>query len=156
MLRRRHLLGALPAITGASLLSFRAAQASQPGSTVHVVVNAANPVRALSQRDVVQLFTGRVRDFPGGERAQPLDQGRDSAAREAFYLALTGMDLPRINSYWARLLFSGQVQPPIEVAGGHAGMLAAVRRDATAIGYLLQDPADAPGVRVLLSVPARG
>jgi hypothetical protein len=97
------------------------------------------------------LYTGRTRSLPNGEAARPLDQARDSAARAMFYQALTGMDLARINSYWARLHFTGQVQPPQAVADD-AAVIARLRQDPSSIGYLTQEPSD-PALRVVLRLP---
>jgi hypothetical protein len=119
--------------------------------TLYVVVSAQSPVRALQQKDVLALYTGRTRTLPGGETATPLDQQRDGAARADFYQALTGMDIARINSYWARLHFTGQVQPP-QVVGDDIAMVQRLRSDPSAIGYLTREPQGA-AVRVVLRLP---
>ena len=119
--------------------------------TIYVVVSAQSPVRAVAQKDVLALYTGRTRTLPGGEPATPIDQQRDGAARADFYLALTGMDIARINSYWARLHFTGQVQPPRTVEGDLA-VIQRLRADPTAIGYLTREPQDG-SVRVVLRLP---
>lgn len=119
--------------------------------TLYVVVSAQSPVRAVAQKDVLALYTGRARTLPTGDVATPLDQQRHGAARAAFYLALTGMDIARINSYWARLHFTGQVQPPQAVADDSA-VLQRLRADPAAIGYLTREPEDA-SVRVVLRLP---
>ncbi len=107
-----------------------------------VIVNAANPVPKLSLREVVSLFTGRTRAFPTGQLAQAFDQEARSTVRARFYLALTGMDLARINSYWSRLQFTGQVQPPRAVTDDQA-MIERIRHDPNGIGYVTVRPPDA-------------
>ena len=119
--------------------------------TIYVVVSAQSPVRAVAQKDVLALYTGRTRTLPGGEAATPLDQQHDGPARADFYLALTGMDIARINSYWARLHFTGQVQPPRTVENDVA-VIQRLRADPTAIGYLTREPSDG-SVRVVLRLP---
>jgi hypothetical protein len=64
---------------------------------------------------------------------------------------VTGMDIARINSYWARLHFTGQVQPPL-VVGDDDAVLARLHGDASAIGYVMREPKD-PAVRVVLRLP---
>jgi len=108
---------------------------------LYVVVNAANPVKALTQKEVVDIFMGRTRAFAGGDFAQALDLPRDSATRAAFYTALTGMSPAQVNSYWSRLMFSGRTMPPQQLSGEPA-MQEQVRRSSNAIGYLSADPAD--------------
>ena len=124
---------------------------ARAADTMFVVVSAQSPVQAMTQKEVLALYTGRTRAFPNGDAARPLDQPRDSPAREAFYRALTGMDLARINSYWARLHFTGQVHPPQAVADDHA-LLQRLKQDPSALGYLAHEPAD-PALRVVLRLP---
>jgi hypothetical protein len=120
------------------------------GDTLYVVVNAANPVRELTQRDVVALYTGRTRAFPNDQPALPVDFPRDSESRRQFYRQLTGQDLAMINSYWARLLFAGHMQPPRSVADDRA-MRSLLRQDPTAVGYLPYKPDD-PALRVVFTL----
>lgn len=132
-----------------SSLACRAAPPSE--GAIYVVVSGQSPVQSLSQKDVLALYTGRSRTFPGGETAVALDQARDSSARAAFYQLLTGMDIARINSYWARLHFTGQVKPPPAVADERA-VVEQLRNDPLAIGYLTREPRE-PGLRVVLRLP---
>lgn len=124
------------------------AQGAEP---LYVVVAAQHPAKSLQQKEVLALFTGRSRTLADGTPATPIDQQRDGAARAAFYLALTGMDMARINSYWARLHFTGQVQPPTALSDD-ASVIRRLHSDATAVGYLTQEPTD-PAVRVVLRLP---
>ena len=81
----------------------------------YLIVQAANPQPALTQREAVGMFMGRNRAFHSGEVAQVYDLPRDSTQRAEFYQRLTGMGPAQINSYWARLMFSGQTMPPYAV-----------------------------------------
>jgi hypothetical protein len=118
------------------------------GDTLYVVVSAQSPVRSVTQKDVLALYTGRTRTLPSGDVSTPIDQQRDGAARAAFYLALTGMDIARINSYWARLHFTGQVQPPQALSDDNA-VIQRLRADPSGIAYLTHEPQDT-AVRVVL------
>jgi len=118
---------------------------------IYVVVSTRSPVSTATQKEVLALFTGRSRTLAGGAPATPLDQQRDGATRAAFYQALTGMDIARINSYWARLHFTGQVQPP-QALGDDASVIERLRADPGAIGYVAKEPADA-SMRVVLRLP---
>lgn len=119
--------------------------------SLYVIVSAQSAVRSLSQKEVLALYTGRARTLPDGEVATPLDQLRDSTTRTDFYQMLTGMDIARINSYWARLHFTGQVQPP-PVVGDDAAVIQRLRADPSAIGYVTREPNNA-AVRVVLRLP---
>lgn len=117
-----------------------------------VVVNANNPAMTMSQKQVLDLFMGRTRSFAGRGPALPLDLPRDSAERAGFYLALAGMSQAQVNSYWSRLMFSGQNMPPVPVPD-EAVMVSMVRGNASAIGYLRNTPSD-PALRVVLVLKA--
>jgi hypothetical protein len=138
-------------VTALSLALAWSPDAALAADALYVVVSAQSPVRAVAQKDVLALYTGRTRTLPGGEAATPIDQQHDGAARADFYLALTGMDIARINSYWARLHFTGQVQPPRTVEDDLA-VVQRLRADPTAIGYLTREPQDG-SVRVVLRLP---
>lgn len=118
---------------------------------IYVVVSAQSPVRALTQKDVLALYTGRTRTLPTGEAATPLDQQRDGELRADFYQALTGMDVARINSYWARLHFTGQLQPP-QALQDDAAVISRLRTDPFAIGYVSREPQNS-SIRVVLRLP---
>ncbi len=81
---------------------------------------------------------GRYRKLPSGMTALPLDY---TAEREAFYQALVGRSLPEINSYWARLVFSGRGSPPRQVDSA-GELLDIVVRNRGAIGYLPENKVD--------------
>jgi len=109
---------------------------------LYVVVHPDNPVRALTAKEVTEIFLGRTRAFSSGEFAVPLDLPAESPARVRFYETLTGVPMAQVNSYWSRLMFSGQVTPP-RALPDEASVGLAVRRQRGAIGYLTQEPADA-------------
>lgn len=100
-----------------------------------VVVNAGSGVDRLSRDEVINLFMGRTRKLTAGVTALPIDQGGASPDRVHFYRALVGKELPEINAYWARLLFSGQASPPRQ-AESEAEVLEILRNNKGAIGYV--------------------
>jgi len=104
-------------------------------------VQSANPQRSLTQKEAVDLFMGRNRAFGNGDFAQVYDLPRDSPQRAEFYQHLTGMGPAQVNSYWARLMFSGQTMPPQPVAD-EAAMIDTVKRNPNAIGWLSKEPVD--------------
>ena len=75
---------------------------------------------------------------------------RDNVARAAFYLQLTGMAPAQINSYWSRLMFTGQTLPP-QPLPSEAAVIDMVRRNPSAMGYVSSEPTDR-GVRVVLTL----
>ena len=149
MLPRLTLLAAFWAAT-AAFTPPATAQATAQAQPLYVVVSAKSPRTTLTRKELLALYTGRVRTLGDGRPATPLDQRSDSEAREAFYRALTGMDIARINSYWARLHFTGQVQPPVAL-GDDSDVIRKLQSDPLAVGYLTRKPADA-SLRVVLDL----
>lgn len=150
-LPRRTLLAAVLAATGAlAQPAVAQTQAQTQAQSLYVVVSAKSPRTALTRKELLALYTGRVRTLGDGSPATPLDQRSDGDVREAFYRALTGMDIARINSYWARLHFTGQVQPPAAI-GDDSDVIRKLLSDPLAVGYLTQKPADA-SLRVVLNL----
>lgn len=115
---------------------------------IYLVVSTANPVRAMTHKQALDLYMGRTRNFPNGDYALPFDQARDAPARATFYKLLTGMDLAQVNSYWARLMFTGQTMPP-QPLPDEAAVVEVVKRNPGAIGYLGKPPQD-KGLAVVL------
>lgn len=117
---------------------------------VLVIVNAANPVRILSNDDVAGLYLGRSRTFASGEFALVFDQPRDSELRRKFFKLAANMAIGQVNTYWSRLMFSGQEMPPQALPTEQA-VIDIVRRNPGAIGYVSVPPKEA-GVRVVLTM----
>ncbi|MFG6446687.1 hypothetical protein ACG0Z6_00370 [Roseateles sp. BYS180W] len=133
-----------------TLLALAALVSGPCWADVYVVVSTQSPVKSLTQRELQDIFLSRSRTFPSGEFATPLDQPRQSPVRQEFYFRLTGMGLPEINSYWARLSFAGQSMPPQPMATQEQ-LLQTLRRNPLSISYLAHEPRQ-PGLRVVLQL----
>ncbi|KQV48087.1 hypothetical protein ASC95_19135 [Pelomonas sp. Root1217] len=116
----------------------------------YIVVHASNPQRSLTQKEAVDLFMGRSRAFANGDFALIFDLPRDNPRRGDFYKALTGMSVAQVNSYWSRLMFSGQSVPPQALAD-EAAMAGMLRRNPGALGWLSREPTE-PGLRAVLVI----
>src|SRR5690606_1796712 len=79
-----------------------------------VVDGMSSTMRELAHEDVLYLYMGRTRQVPGSGRVAVYDLD-DATHRQGFYRALSGMSLPQVTSYWARLMFSGRSLPPQRV-----------------------------------------
>ena len=118
-----------------------------------IVVSDDNPTTSLSETEALHLFLGRHRAFPGGTPARAYELAGDEL-RAGFYRALGAKSLSQVNSYWARLMFSGRNLPPQQLEST-AAMLEKVSQDARAIGWLPAAPSDKSlrTVLVLKAVP---
>jgi hypothetical protein len=137
-----------------ALLIAAAACAGPAQADFYLVVQAGNPQPALTQKQALDLFMGRSRSFANGEFALVFDLPRDSPQRAAFYLALTGMGPAQVNSYWSRLMFSGQSMPP-QPLPDEAAMVDIVKRNPSALGWLTREPTDRQLRTVLVLKEAR-
>lgn len=129
-------------------LLWTCAASSAAHADLYVVVQSNNPVQSMTKLEVRDLFMGRTRAFTNGSFAQPFDLSRNHQSRAAFHHALTGLSPAQVNSYWSRLVFSGQTLPP-QTLDDELAMRDAILRNANAIGYLSQPPTD-PALRVVL------
>ena len=126
------LLGAFPALCGEPV----------------VIVNRASGVEKLTRDEVTNIFMGRQKRLPSGIVALRIEQNHTSSIRSRFYELLLGKEEAEIDAYWARLLFSGQAQPP-QRADSAQEVLKLVASNKGAIGVI--DGAFVnPGVRVVL------
>jgi ABC-type phosphate transport system substrate-binding protein len=113
-----------------------------------VVVSAKNPLAALTENQVANIFLGRS-SFPmSGEDAVPVDLAEDSAVRAEFYRQVTGKSGAQLKAYWSKLIFTGRAQPPREVPDA-AALKKLLDSKPAAVGYLDKNDVDA-SVKVVL------
>lgn len=115
---------------------------------IAIIVNAGNPVKSMTAEEVAALYLARTRTFPSGEYALVFDLPRDNQLRQRFFKAVASMGISQVNTYWSRLMFSGQEIPPQPLPNEQA-VIDIVRRNSGAIGYIGFVPQDA-GVRTVL------
>ena len=120
-----------------ALLSYAAPAIAEPV----VVVNARSNVTQLSQDEVINIFLGRYRRFPGGGAATPIDQPEGNPLRAEFYRKLVNKDLDQINAYWSRLIFSGKTPPPRSVENA-AEVLRLLSANPGGIAYIERNQLD--------------
>ena len=108
---------------------------SAGAESIVVVVNPASGVESLERSDVVNIFLGSFRQFPSGVAATPIDLPPAHPARAEFYRLLVGKTPSEINTYWARLVFSGKTRPPVQVERAEE-VVALVQGMASGITYM--------------------
>jgi hypothetical protein len=110
---------------------------------IYVVASAQSPLRMETSKDIQALYMGRTRTLEGaGDNiVQPVDLPKTSELRQQFYKVLTGWTPAQVNSYWARLLFTGQVTPPLMMPS-EAALEEHLRKNPAAVGYLPRLPTD--------------
>jgi ABC-type phosphate transport system substrate-binding protein len=113
----------------ACLLLFASVQAM---AELVVITNPGSGVEKLTRDEAVNIFMGRYRKLPSGMAALPVDENGEKAV---FYRALLGKELPEVQSYWARLVFSGQGSPPRQMENADE-VIETVVNNKGAIGYI--------------------
>jgi ABC-type phosphate transport system substrate-binding protein len=139
------------AVQGLVLMLGLALAPATPGAGLVVIVNPDSGVTELTKAEVIHLFMGRQKRLPSGAAALTVDLGGTLPDKALFYAALVNKDLAEINSYWARLIFSGQGSPPLQAESAE-NVLEIVQNNRGAIGYVDADKVG-PGVRVVFRLP---
>ncbi|MBC3916303.1 hypothetical protein H8L32_02275 [Undibacterium sp. CY18W] len=100
-----------------------------------VIANPQSGIEKLSKDEVINLYMGRNRKLASGINALPVDLATSNVEKARFYSMLVNKNLPEINSYWARLMFSGQGTPPHQ-ADTSDEVMDIVSSNKGAIGYI--------------------
>ncbi len=132
-----------------SALSAPARIAPGTGDDLVVIVNPASHLTHMSRSQVTNTFMGRMRQLPTGSAALPIDLSAN-AERAQFHLSLVHWSLAQVSSYWARLVFSGQANPPFRVRTARAAVQL-VTNNLNAIAYVPRS-AITPRVRIVLDL----
>ncbi|QEP44403.1 hypothetical protein D5085_15475 [Ectothiorhodospiraceae bacterium BW-2] len=119
----------------ASLLLISALIHANGLGEIWVVVSPQSEVSQLTKSEVINLYMGRQRTLGEGRIALPVELAGNNALKAQFYQQLMEREISEINSYWARLIFSGQNSPPRQLAS-LAEIRQSVRDNPGAIGYL--------------------
>ncbi|PHV11358.1 hypothetical protein [Chitinimonas sp. BJB300] len=76
-----------------------------------VVIAADSPISRLSRAQLVEVFSGRTR-MVNGVTITPIEY--INANRDQFYQHVLGRTSNQMRAAWAKLLFTGEGQPPRE------------------------------------------
>lgn len=116
---------------------------------VVVVVSAKSPAVELSGSQVEDIFLCKLKRFPDGRDAVPIDQEEGTAVRDEFYAKYTGRSFAQIKAYWSKIIFTGRGMPPKAVPNS-SEVKKQLDENPNAIGYIEQSEVDR---RVRVVVP---
>lgn len=119
-------------------------------ANIAIVVHPDNNA-VLEKKDIVRLFLAKVKTFPDGEKATPIDQMEGTRARHEFLENLLGKSEDQLRSYWARLIFTGRVLPP-RTANSDGEVKKLVAQNPELIGYIQASEVD-DTVKVVATFP---
>jgi ABC-type phosphate transport system substrate-binding protein len=126
-------------LMASALLFAGAAQAE-----IVVIVNHKHAAASMTPDEVADIYLGKSGSL------SPLDLKEPSAVRNQFYQKVAGKDAAQVKAIWARLVFTGKLQPPKEVASA-ADVIKQVAANEKAIGYVEKSAVDA-SVKAVLTV----
>ncbi len=101
---------------------------------VVVVVHPSNS-QNLSADDIQRLFLGKLKSFPGGGEANPVNLREGQPAREQFNQQFLNKSESQLKAYWSQLVFTGKGTPPKELDNDDA-VKAHVANNPSGIGYI--------------------
>lgn len=119
-----------------------------------LIASAGTAVDNLSREQAVNIYMGRLRKFPSGEAAHPLDLPSSETEKALFYRLLVNKELYDIDAYWARLVFSGRASPPRKV-GSPSEVIEHVAREPNVIGYVDRSLVD-NRVKIIMELSSKG
>ncbi len=131
-----------------SLTSFIAIEAL---ADVVVIGNKNMPVSSMSQDEIYRIYLGKTKFLSSGVKVIPVDQQNGSAARDKFYSTVIKKSEPEVKSYWSRVIFTGQGNPPIQESDD-AAVKDLVAKNPNCIGYIDKSAVD-NSVKVLYTIP---
>jgi ABC-type phosphate transport system substrate-binding protein len=102
---------------------------------VVVIVSANSPVTSLTAGETARIFLGKTTSFPDDGQAVPIDQIEGNAMRDEFYTKVVHKSATQLSAYWAKVIFTGDGRPPVELESNVA-VRRAVAKDKNAIGYI--------------------
>lgn len=113
-----------------------------------VIVNASNPVSSMRTQELSKAFMKKTTRWADGVEMMPIDLKDQSAVRESFSRQVHEKSTSAVRAYWQKMVFSGREVPPLEKATS-AEVVAFVRANRGAIGYVAADAALGGGIKVL-------
>lgn len=116
-----------------------------------VVVHSTNSVESLTKDKLSDIFLKKVTRWDSGRPITPVDQAERNAVRDLFSRAALKKEVPWVESYWQKMIFSGRATPPARLTSD-AEVLEFVRTNPDAIGYVSDSTPLPSGVR---SVPVK-
>lgn len=91
--------------------------------------------QTLTIKEVVDIYMGRMKRLSNGAYLIPIDIETENPMRGGFYQKLMDKNLSEINSYWARLVFTGRGVPPRQ-AESFDEIIEIIKNNKGAIGYV--------------------
>ncbi|MBN2030901.1 substrate-binding domain-containing protein [bacterium] len=104
-------------------------------SAYRVIVNAANPVIAVSKKDLAKIFLKKVDKWDNGYEVHPVDLIENSPVRYVFTEEIHEKEIANIIAYWNKEFFKNQTSMPPQMQN-EWDVISYIESDSGAIGYI--------------------
>lgn len=108
---------------------------------VAVIVHPSNNA-TFSKKDIERIFLGKLKSFPGGGEAVPINLITSNPIRVNFDQLVLNKKSSQMKSYWSKIVFTGKGTPPKEV-DNQEEVKALVADNPNIIGYIDASQVDA-------------
>ncbi len=121
----------------------------EPSSEFKLVVHASNDLEELPAKKVSRIFLGKLTRWENGNKIVPVEPLMTSTARVAFSKIIHGRGVEAVRSYWLNEIYSGRRAAPPQERHTDTEILAVVRADPNAIGYVSAQTPLGRGLRAI-------
>ena len=122
---------------------------SSLSAEVAIIVHKDNANSAISKNEVARIYLGKLKSFPNGTDAIPIDLAAGDAKKE-FYAKVVKKNDAQLRAYWSRIIFTGKGQPPRQESSEDS-VVNLVSTNPNLVGYV--DKSKVTGdVKVILTV----
>ena len=125
------------------------AAGAQPFSEFRLVVHASNDLEEMRVRTVSRIFLGKQTRWENGSRIALVQPPMTSPTRAAFSTIIHGRSVGSVRNSWITEIYSGRGADLPEERKTDAEILAFVRADPNALGYVSAEASLGPGVRLI-------
>lgn len=101
---------------------------------IAVVVHPSN-ASSLDANTISRIFLGKLKAFPGGGQAVPLNLSESSSQTDEFNKKVLKKSGSQLKAYWSKLVFTGKGTPP-KVIASDAEVISLVSSNPNIIGYI--------------------
>lgn len=121
----------------------------QTFAEIAVIANPDMPVTSMSREEINRIYLGKMKFLPSGAKVTPVDQRPGASARSEFYANVMRKTETEMKSYWSRVIFTGQGQPPLQETDDQA-VKSFVAKNPSGLGYIEKAAVD-DSVKVVYS-----
>ena len=101
-----------------------------------IIVHPESGILRMTKEEAVNIFMGNQKHLRPGLVALPVEP-KPEASRSRFYRILVNLPLAQVRTYWARLYFASEAQPPRQ-AQDDREVLDIVAANKGAVGFVEQ------------------